>query len=344
MKPSLPTLATLLSAIALTGCDRPADGAKREGKPVVFASIAPIGGLVSRIAGDRVTVEVLAGPEADPHGFSPTPKQIVSLGESAAFLTIGMPFEHQLVEKLTASTRGLKIVNLTEGMELLELDEHHHHDHEHGDAHDHGDEASAEKKADEHDHGHGADAKKAADDHEHGDDHDHGDEAHHGHEEIADTHVWLSPELLKKQAIAIEHVLHDIDPDGHDLYHANLEKLLADLDALHTELTAALEPLKGKSFYVFHGAFGYFAQAYGLTQEAIETGGRSPEPKRVFELIEQAKAEGVKLILVQPQFDTKSAEAIAEGIGGAVVPVNPMGADVFETLRSLAQQVKASRQ
>lgn len=340
MKRSLLPLSIILAAVAFTGCDRPAGAAKRDGKPVVFASIAPIGGLVSRIAGDRVSVEVLAGPEADPHGFSPTPKQIVSLGEASAFLTIGMPFEQQLVEKLTASTQGLKIINLTEGMELLELDEHHHHDHDHGDEHGHGDEAAAGKEADDHDHEHDAAAKKEADEH----DHDHADEAHHGHEEIADTHVWLSPELLKKQAIAIEHVLHDIDPDGHDLYHANLEKLLAELDALHAELTTALEPLKGKSFYVFHGAFGYFAQAYGLTQEAIETGGRSPEPKRVFELIEQAKAEGVKLILVQPQFDTKSAEAIAEGIGGTVVPVNPMGADVFETLRTLADRVKASRQ
>lgn len=327
------TLLTLLS-----GCDRPRDGARQGGgKPTVFASIAPIGGLVSRIAGDRMAVEVLAGPEADPHGFSPTPKQLVSLGEASAFFTIGMPFEARLVEKLESGTRGLRVVSLTEGMELLELDEHHH-DHDHGHEESAGEEHSEPSPAGEKSEAasHPEPAESHSDEHEH----EHGPE---GEAEISDTHVWLSPELLKKQAIAIEHVLNDIDPAGHDLYHANLEKLLADLDALHADLAASLAPLKGQRFYVFHGAFGYFAQAYGLTQEAIETGGRSPEPKRVFELIEQAKADGVKLILVQPQFDSKSAEAIAEGIGGAVVPVNPMGADVFETLRSLAAQVKASR-
>jgi zinc transport system substrate-binding protein len=319
--PSLSRIAAtcaLFSAVIWgTGCGRP-PVPMRDGKPVIFASIAPIGGLVSRIAGDRAFVEVLAGPEADPHGFSPTPKQLVDLGGASVFLTIGMPFETQLVDKLKSGTKGLRVVNLTDDVELLELDEHHHHDHE------------------EHAH-----EEKAGDDHaEH-----HEEEGHdHGHdEEAGDPHVWLSPALLKKQAIAIEHLLMEIDPAGHDAYHANLEELLADLDALDAELRAALAPLKGQSFYVFHGAFGYFAQAFDLKQEAIETGGRSPEPKRIFELIEQAKTEGVKLIIVQPQFDTKSAEAIAEGIGGAVVPVNPMGADVFETLRTLASQVKASR-
>ena len=60
-------------------------------------------------------------------------------------------------------------------------------------------------------------------------------------------------------------------------------------------------------------------------------------------MIEQAKKDGVKLVLVQPQFDTHSAEAIAEGIGGVVVPVNPMGDDVFATLRLLAEKIRAAR-
>jgi zinc transport system substrate-binding protein len=316
-----PFIGALALVLGLAACGResgPKTGA--DGKPVVFASIAPIGGLVSRIAGDRITVEVLAGPNADPHGFSPVPKQLVDLGNSAAFLTIGMPFEQRLVEKLEASTKGLRVVNVAGGIELMELDEAHHH-------HEHEDHKSGDEKGESH-----------KDEEKH-----HEDKEDHADEEIADTHVWLSPPLLKKQAAAIEHVLMEIDPDGHDLYHANLEKLLGELDTLDAELKTALAPLKGQSFYVFHGAFGYFAQAYDLKQEAIETGGRSPEPKRIFELIEQAKKEGVKLIIVQPQFDTKSAEAIADGIGGAVVPVNPMGQDVFETLRNLAAKVKEAR-
>ena len=127
-----PVIGALALALGLTACGRKS-GPKTgpDGKLVVFASIAPIGGLVSRIAGDRITVEVLAGPNADPHGFSPVPKQLVDLGNSAAFLTVGMPFEKQLVEKLEASTKGLRVVNVAGGIELMELDEaHHHHEHE----------------------------------------------------------------------------------------------------------------------------------------------------------------------------------------------------------------------
>ena len=39
-----------------------------------------------------------------------------------------------------------------------------------------------------------------------------------------------------------------------------------------------LAPYRGHSFYVFHPGFGYFADAYGLRQEAVEAGGHSPTP------------------------------------------------------------------
>lgn len=306
----------LVLTLGLVGCDRGSQGtgSSTSGKPVVFVSVAPIAGLASRIGGDRIEVETLAGPEQDPHGFSPTPKQLVALGDASGFFVVGMPFERRLIEKLEEGAKGLRIIDVGRGIERLEMDEHDHH-HHHGD-----------------------------------DDHAHEEHDDHGHADVGedagvlgDPHVWLSPALLKKQAILIEHALMDVDPEGHDLFHANLDKLLAELDALDAELTGALAPMKGQAFYVYHGAFAYFAQAYGLKQEAIEVGGRSPEPKRVFELIEQAKADGIRLIIVQPQFDTNSAEAIAEGIGGVVVPINPMEGDVFATLRTLAEKVKAAR-
>ena len=64
---------------------------------------------------------------------------------------------------------------------------------------------------------------------------------------------------------------------------------------------------------------------------------------RVFELIEQAKEDGVRLILVQPQFDSRGAKTIAEGIGGAVIAIDPIEEDVLVTLRSLADAVEQSR-
>jgi zinc transport system substrate-binding protein len=145
--------------------------------------------------------------------------------------------------------------------------------------------------------------------------------------------------LLARQADIITHVLEDIDPGQEEHYHASLEAVHAEIDALDRELTENLLPLKGQSFYAYHGAFGYFAGAYHLHQESIEIGGRSPTPRRVVELIEKARKDGVRVIFVQPQFDQKSARTIAEAIGGTVVPIDPLEKDVFANLRRIGIEI-----
>ena len=173
-----------------------------------------------------------------------------------------------------------------------------------------------------------------------GEDHSGHDHAHHDHE--FDPHLWLSPKMLKKQAALMADVMKNLKPDSSDQIDANLAKVEGDLDALDKQLAETLAFMKGQTFYVYHGAFAYFAQAYGLKQEAIELGGRSPEPKRLTELVKMAKAEGVKLIFVQPQFNQASAKSLADSIGGQVVEMDPLEQDVFASLKKIADQVKQS--
>ena len=120
---------------------------------------------------------------------------------------------------------------------------------------------------------------------------------------------------------------------------ANLAALNADLDAVDAELKETLAPMKGETFYVYHGAFAYFAQAYGLTQKAIEVSGREPSPKQVAELAKQAKEDGVELIFVQPQFDQASAISLADTIGGRVHSLDPLERDVIANLRTIAEAI-----
>ncbi len=169
----------------------------------------------------------------------------------------------------------------------------------------------------------------------HGEDHGH----HHGKE--YDPHVWLSPALFAKQAalVANELIANIDDTALATRISANSEKLIAEIKALDAELAKKLAPMKARSFYTYHGAFGYLADAYGLKQQAIEFAGRSPEPKQIVELIKKARADGVKMILVQPQFDQAGAISLAEAINGVVVPINPMAKDVLESWRKLAELV-----
>ncbi|MBN1341644.1 MAG: zinc ABC transporter substrate-binding protein [Phycisphaerae bacterium] len=177
----------------------------------------------------------------------------------------------------------------------------------------------------------------AAAEHEHDDD-AHPDHAHHHPEQ--DPHTWMNPRLAKVQADTIRDALCEIDPANAPTYRGNCSALLAELDAADAKIAKALAPLRGKEFYVFHPAFGYFAQAYGLKQVAIESGGKQPTAKQLTNLIDRAKAAGVKLIFVQPQFDRRNAETVAHAIGGAVVPLDPLAEDYVQNLLHVAATVQ----
>ena len=142
-----------------------------------------------------------------------------------------------------------------------------------------------------------------------------------------DPHIWLSPRLVKLQARTIRDALVNLDPSGKADFDRNLRDFEADLDALDRETRKRLAPFKGRELLVFHPSFGYFARDYGLRQVNIETEGKEPGPRELTDIINAAKQSGVKVILVEPQFSSKSAEAVAQAIGGSVMTVDPLARD-----------------
>ncbi len=171
-------------------------------------------------------------------------------------------------------------------------------------------------------------------DHDHA--HDHGHE-HHGRGGPAlDAHVWTSPRLARRMAVTIRDTFTELDPTGADTYAANQAEFDAALAALDAELQRRLSRLGNRSFLVYHPAWGYFADAYGLTQVPIEREGKEPGARRLAALIDQARAEDARLILVQPQFDQRAAGQVARAIGGRVATVDPLSPDYAVTLRRLA--------
>lgn len=176
---------------------------------------------------------------------------------------------------------------------------------------------------------------------EHG--HGHGAAEEHGHEAVdRDQHTWLDPQLAKVQAKTIADTLIRIDPSHKDLYEANLKAFQTELDAIHEQLKKALAPVKGKKFFVFHPAYGYFGDAYGLKQIPVQIGGKEPTAKQLARLIDLAKEDGVKVIFVQPQFSKKSAEALSKAIGGAVVPLDDLAPDYLKNLQDMAVKLDSA--
>ena len=159
-----------------------------------------------------------------------------------------------------------------------------------------------------------------------------------------DPHIWLSPRLVRVQARTIADALIEADPAGKATYEKNLASFLEDLDALDATLAEALAPVKGKTLMVFHPAWGYFADAYGLEQEPIEFEGKDPSGPQIARIIEMAKNEGVRVIFVQPQFSKISAMRVAEAIGGVVVSINPLARDYIANLERVADTVREALQ
>ncbi len=282
---------------------------KPAGKVKAFVSILPAAYLVERVGGPNVEVSVLVGPGQDPHTFEPTPKLMAKLADAKVLFKMGFPFEETLIKKVGSTFKNVEVVDLQKGIKLRAMTEE-------------------ESEAEEAEHGHG-EAE------EHGHDHEAGE---------MDQHTWLDPQLAKVQAKTIADTLIRIDPSHKDQYEKNLKGFQADLDAIHEQLKKALAPVKGKSFFVFHPAYGYFGDAYGLKQVPVQIGGKEPTARQLARLIELAKEDGVRVIFVQPQFSKKTAETLAKSIGGAVVPLDDLARDYLKNLQEIAAKLDSALQ
>jgi len=165
---------------------------------------------------------------------------------------------------------------------------------------------------------------------------------HHEHAAAKDPHIWLDPELLAMQAETVATALIQVDPDHAEAYRSNLSKLRFRLDELDKSIAAALEPHRGKSFFVFHPAWGYFCDRYGLRQIAVEIDGKEPTDSELTELQRQATKQGARIIFVQPQITGRAAKAVADSIGGRVEVADPLAPDVPENLEKMARAIAAS--
>lgn len=285
----------------------------------VFVSIVPQKYFVEQIGKEMVDVQIMVLPGASPATYEPKPRQMAELSKATLYFSIGVPFENAWLEKIAAANPEMKVIHTDHGIEKIAMAKHHHdeEDHHHG----------------KHEDGHHEEA------HHHKGDHGEGD--HHGHTGL-DPHIWTSPTLVKMQANTILKALQAADPSHKKAYQDNFNVFASNIDALDLELKQTFSGKEGLQFMVFHPAWGYFAHNYGLKQVPIEIEGKDPKPAKLKELIEHAKKDDIKVIFVQPQFSTKSANLIAKEIGGEVAFANPLAEDWMANLRMMADKFKAA--
>ena len=152
-----------------------------------------------------------------------------------------------------------------------------------------------------------------------------------------DPHIWLSPRRVRVMIDVIERELTAIDPENKDTYHTNADAYRKELDTLDAEIVEALKNVASKQFIVFHPAFGYLADDYGLQMHALEEGGKEATPDRLAEMVDLAKRENIRAVFHQAEISSSQATAFAEEIGGKTILLAPLSPDYVANLKRMAQ-------
>ncbi len=139
------------------------------------------------------------------------------------------------------------------------------------------------------------------------------------------------------QATAICAALKILVPHRAREFENDAARLLEDLEALDQELAARFAPMQGRGFWVDHPSWEYFAQAYGLRQVSFEREGKEPGARSLARLVDQARDERIRAILVEPGFaSTKAAVLVAEA-GAVTRVVDPFAKSYVENLRTVGK-------
>jgi zinc transport system substrate-binding protein len=230
---------------------------------------------------------------------------MTALSKTKIYFAIGVTFETVWLPKFAKLNPQMQIVHIDKGIDKMAMVAHHHEEEEVP-----GDKDSAKSASLEESPG------------------------------TLDPHVWAAPPEVRIIARNIQEALAEIDPSNSGIYQSNLETFLKEIDRLDKDLTEVFKGKRGLKFMVYHPAWGYFARAYGLEQVPVEIEGKEPKPEQLKTLITQSKKDGIKVIFVQPQFSTKSAETIAKAIGGQVIAADNLREDWERNLRVQAQKFK----
>jgi len=165
---------------------------------------------------------------------------------------------------------------------------------------------------------------------------------HHSAEALnIDRHTWLGHDQAKVLlANSTQALLSLVDEEAASTIRVRSAELDHQIDTTFSELEEELRPLSGRVVFVYHPSFGYFLDSFGITQEAVETGGKEPTAKDLERLITLAKAHHAPAIFVQKQFPSSSAQRVAHAVGAQVVALDPLAYDWLANIRAMGQALK----
>ena len=291
----------------------------------VVASIKPIHSLVSAISEGIGEPTLLVKGAGSPHTYSLKPSQAKELQEADVIFWMGHDLEAFLENSINNIAANALTISLIESDKLTKLNFR-----EGGSFNDHGHDKHDDHGHDKHDdHGH--------DKH---DDHDHHD---------VDPHVWLDPLNAIVLVGGIKNALISADPKNESAYEENAKVTIEKLNQLIAEINTELEPVKGKGYLVFHDAYQYFENRFGVT--AVGSITVSPEilpgAERIREMQNKVRALDATCVFSEPQFEPKLVATVTENTNAGTGVLDPLGASIsdgpqlyFTLIKNMANSLK----
>ena len=266
----------------------------------VVTSLKPLGFIASAIADGVTETQVLLPDGASEHDYSLRPSDAKRLQNADLVVWIGPEME-AFMNKSTQSIPEAKKVTIAQldGVKLLLMKG----------ADDDDDDHAAEG---EHDHAH---AEKG--------------DAHHHHGDY-NMHLWLSPEIARLSAVAIHDKLVELMPQSRARLDANLKDFEANLATTDKQVANELAPVKGKGYFVFHDAYGYYEKHYGLTPLGHFTVNPEIQPgaQRLHQIRTQLVEQKATCVFAEPQFRPAVVESVARGTTVRMGTLDPLGTNI----------------
>ncbi|AJE49015.1 zinc ABC transporter substrate-binding protein [Celeribacter indicus] len=328
-----------------------AAGAATAEVPDVVTDIAALQSLAAQVMGDLGTPEALMEQGASPHGYALRPSEARALQQADVIFWTSpqlAPWLGEMIDRVAADAHSMPLATI-EGTTVLELREgagferhvhggedeaHGHDDHDHDGEEEHADHDHADHDHDDHahdDHAHDDHEHETHDDHDH-DDHDHDDHAvAHDHDhEGPDAHAWLDPVNARVWLGAMAEELSALDPENAGTYRANAAAAQERIDVLLADVSAEMAPLSDLRFIVFHDAYQYFENRFGLQAAgAISLSDASaPSPARVREIQQVIATQEVSCVFSEPQFNPSLVETVLDGTDAHSAVIDPLGAAI----------------
>lgn len=269
--------------------------------PRIVTTIPPIHSLVAAVTEGVVDPVLLVRGGSSPHTYAMAPSDARAIQNAQLIVWVGPNLETFLARALRDPYDSRRIITLMDEDGMLLLDTR-----EGGIFEGHND--------------------------DHGTDHDvHHDEAHRDDDHFqTDAHLWLDPLNAMRTVEIVAEALINLDPERAQTYRANAAQTLDSIARLDKSLAATFASIEQSPFFVFHDAYQYLENRYGLSVAGSITVSpdRKPGARRLREIQQRISQESVACIFAEPQFSPSVIESVTEGTAARTSTADPLGAEL----------------